>query len=437
MTPLTILKFLVGNRSAILEIAACERAPWLGLMFVFSAALAREYDGQDLLHEPWHLLLPLVASLATSFLLYLLLRTVGWFRGASWRPYFVGYRSFLGLYWMTAPLAWLYAIPLERFLDEASATSANLWILAIVALWRVVLMTRVAAVLWSAPFFATFFPVMLLADTVALLLIRLTPLPEPLFATMAGMRYASPSADAIVGTAALVSIVGGCTWLLWLIGTLWVVTRPVPTWQWNSRSANGANRVAASAWIIGIVSLLFWVPVLYLTQPEQMLRRRVDDLLRGNEIDEALSLMSAHAERDFPPFWEPPPRITYGEHHPDILEIAARLADAAPWVRSLFLAKLKLHLEREDDRFGVWRSLEPAELERHLTMLEKLPERQHLLSSNYRGLVELLVDEKSSPAFRERVLIVLGDKAEEARRELKERQRISLERSELVQPPDR
>jgi len=32
-------------------------------------AFAREYDGEDLLHEPWHLLLPLVASLATSFIL--------------------------------------------------------------------------------------------------------------------------------------------------------------------------------------------------------------------------------------------------------------------------------------------------------------------------------------------------------------------------------
>ena len=117
MTPLTILRFLFGSRDAIERIAACRQAPWIGLLLVFSAALAREYDGQDLLHEPWHLFLPLFASLATSFLLYLLLRVVGWFRSAGWNPFWSGYWSFLGLYWMTAPLAWLYAIPVERFLS--------------------------------------------------------------------------------------------------------------------------------------------------------------------------------------------------------------------------------------------------------------------------------------------------------------------------------
>src|SRR5688572_9882644 len=152
MSPLTIVQYLVGSRTAIERIAACRQAPWLGLLFVFSAALAREYDGRDLLHEPWHLLLPLVASLATSFLLYLLLRVVGWFRGAGWKPFFAGYWSFLGLYWMTAPLALLYAIPVERFFDAADATRANLVLLGIVSLWRVLLITRVASVLWQSPF---------------------------------------------------------------------------------------------------------------------------------------------------------------------------------------------------------------------------------------------------------------------------------------------
>ena len=39
------------------------------------------------------------------------------------------FRSFLNLYWMTAPLAWLYAIPFERFLSPADATTANLALL--------------------------------------------------------------------------------------------------------------------------------------------------------------------------------------------------------------------------------------------------------------------------------------------------------------------
>jgi hypothetical protein len=43
-----------------------------------------------------HLLLPLVA--AGDAVSLVPVRTVGWFRGASWRPFFAGYWSFLGLY---------------------------------------------------------------------------------------------------------------------------------------------------------------------------------------------------------------------------------------------------------------------------------------------------------------------------------------------------
>src|SRR5688500_10981748 len=166
VTPLTILKYLLGSRDAIERIAACRQAPWLGFLLVFSAALAREYDGQDLLHEPWPLLLPLAASLGTSFVLYVLLRVVGWVRSAGWNPFWSGYWSSLGLYWMTAPLAWLYAIPVERFLDAGDATRANLCLLGIVSLWRVLVITRVASVLWSVAFGAALQPVMLFADTV-------------------------------------------------------------------------------------------------------------------------------------------------------------------------------------------------------------------------------------------------------------------------------
>ena len=50
---------------------------------------------------------------------------------------------------MTAPLAWLYAIPYERFLSPVGATRANLWTLGLVAAWRVLLIIRVLVVLLS------------------------------------------------------------------------------------------------------------------------------------------------------------------------------------------------------------------------------------------------------------------------------------------------
>lgn len=69
----TLLRFLIGSRSAMGAIAAHPRAWLIGLMFVLSAGFAREYDNEDLLHDPWYLLVPLAASLGSSFLLFCVL----------------------------------------------------------------------------------------------------------------------------------------------------------------------------------------------------------------------------------------------------------------------------------------------------------------------------------------------------------------------------
>src|SRR5262249_38217495 len=44
-----LFRFLIGSRQAILELAADPRSLGVGLLLVISAALAREYDGSDLL----------------------------------------------------------------------------------------------------------------------------------------------------------------------------------------------------------------------------------------------------------------------------------------------------------------------------------------------------------------------------------------------------
>src|SRR5437016_6114505 len=110
------LLYLIGSRTAILEIAGNRHTLWVGAVFVLSAGLAREYDGEDLLHEPAYLLLPYLASLITSFLLFVMTHRESVGESAPVKSFFQQYRMFLGLFWMTAPLAWLYAIPYERFL---------------------------------------------------------------------------------------------------------------------------------------------------------------------------------------------------------------------------------------------------------------------------------------------------------------------------------
>src|SRR4051812_17654529 len=49
--------------------------------------------------------------------------------------------TFMALFWLTAPIAWLYALPVERVLDPYRAAQANIALLSIVSLWRVLLMS--------------------------------------------------------------------------------------------------------------------------------------------------------------------------------------------------------------------------------------------------------------------------------------------------------
>src|SRR5262245_42702691 len=102
LTLKTWLGFLVGNRAAIMSVAGCRKSLWVGVLFVLSAGLAREYDGAYLLREPWHLVLPLAASIATSSLLFGLVYINKCRHGLeelSWRR---DYPTLLTFFWMTS-----------------------------------------------------------------------------------------------------------------------------------------------------------------------------------------------------------------------------------------------------------------------------------------------------------------------------------------------
>jgi hypothetical protein len=346
MRILTLIQFLFGTRRGIFSVAACRHAAWLGLVFVISAGFAREYDGEDLLHEPWHLALPLAASLLTSFLLFLLLEAAfaeGYPGRGKWRCFLSRYAAFLGLYWMTAPLAWLYAVPVERFLDAPDAVRVNLSVLGIVSAWRVALMTRAVSVIYARSGVAAFFVVMLFADTVALAVFWLTPL--PILRVMGGIRL-TESEQVIQATGFMVRILGAATWLIWLVGALVVMARSrgrQPEQPYNpSALATSRHPVSRGLWVLAAASLLIWAPILPLTQGEQINRRHVETELRKGRIAGAIQFMSQRAREDFPPHWDPPPRAGYGETRPLLVDVLLHLDQpgAALWVKELFRHKL-------------------------------------------------------------------------------------------------
>lgn len=374
----TLFLYLIGNRGAILALAGHPRAWLVGLVFVVSAGFARKYDSEDLLHDPWYLLLPLAASLGSSFLLFCVLY---WCMVVSDtpRPSFLrAYLAFLNLFWLTAPLAWLYALPYERTLTPVSAVHANLLTLAIVSAWRVALMVRVAVVLMDMSPLAALCLVMAYADGVAL--VAVYSLPFPIIEVMGGVHL-TEAESALRGARDFVCCCGGCSFPIWLLLLL------------GSDSSGGKLRwqlpIAADvpqpgvSWplrILAFVSVTIWIGILPFTQPEQQVRRQVDSAFHEGRLTDGLALMSEHSADEFPPHWEPPPRFLKRERESLIFDIWNEILrnDVAPWVRQRYLEKLKFHMghgrPRPRDRFdGMYHPHEVAEL------INRMPEGSALL----------------------------------------------------------
>lgn len=248
----SIASYLAGNRSAILAFAQNPRTVWLGLILVFSAGFAREYDHEDLLRQPWHLLVPLMASLLTSFLLFCLIHVLAIHRGAETAGFRKGYRTFLGLYWMSAPLAWVYAIPVERFLPPEGAVFANMVLLAFVSFWRVVLIVRVIVVVYLAKTLTVLPVVLLFADSVMLFLFA--TLPHPVISIMGGTRRGYESVIAMVTAEA--GIAGTLSLPFWLLGSLKVYGSTEPEWAYAVTATKTSAEIRRSVWVFVWASIL-------------------------------------------------------------------------------------------------------------------------------------------------------------------------------------
>jgi hypothetical protein len=349
-----------------------------------SAALAREYDGQDLLHEPWHLLIPPAASFITASILFGVLWIVA--KGPA-RP---SYRSFLTVYWMTAPVAWLYAIPVERMLSASDSTVANLWLLAAVSLWRVVLMIRVVCVLWPVLVWQAFFVVMFFADTI--LLIALSVTPRPIFMVMGGIRLTA-SEDAILVTSFIIGNLGVLSWPFWLIGAIGAAFARKEELPPHVSTDESSNRVQRSAWGLAGASLFAGLTVLPFTQPAQHLRYSVEQDLRKGRITEGLTTMSMAGEGSFPRHWDPPPRVGYGEKTPELIDVLEALpkVNASPGVEEVFHEKF-VRFAGSGDHWAAWRDMDSTTFDRYLTVLEtqfqgskKLEEFKYTLQAQLQG----------------------------------------------------
>lgn len=313
-TPWTIAKFLAGDRRSILALWSDRWTLLVGGILVLAGSLARNYDGHDLIRE-WHVLLHgFGASIGNALVLYSLFRLAALFPasktpagdGAAWpgarSPFWRGYAGFLGVFWMTAPMAWLYGIPYEHLMEPVEAIRANLWTLAAVSVWRVLLISRVLSVAFGLPMLPVLLLTMLFGDVLAFAAVVSAPLPT--LDLMGGLRH-PPQVQLIASTAFLVGFWGFLTAPVWLIATLigikWMKAKAAPPLRTG-------GPVPWAALALGVGAVAGWLGAAGIAQPPVRLKVDVERRVAQGSYDDAAELLTAHERAEFPPVWDLPPR---------------------------------------------------------------------------------------------------------------------------------
>ncbi|MBI3723615.1 hypothetical protein HY251_06635, partial [bacterium] len=317
-------------------------------------------------------LLPLAASLVPSFLL----AGLAWFgmlRRAEHAPRFRHfYPELLGVFWMTAPLAWFYAIPWERIVrSPIDAAACNLWTLGLVALWRVLLAMRFVRVLSGARGAGPHVFVILVSTALLGSALAFLPPNVNILARMSGIRL-SPKEEVLVFPSFIVILWTLFTGWFWLVSAVTVLIRREPRWQPPSAPTT-PPRIGRGHWILAGSALAFFVALLPVTQPEQMRRRAVEALADKGQIEDAVGELARHGAGDYPPFWEAP------AHEGIALVRAAEAATqlgVPEWLRRTYVERLQAeaHSFVSPDPFGRGAPLVGADLERFVALLERLPE---------------------------------------------------------------
>lgn len=291
ITPGTIGRFLIGERRAIEEVADSRAVLFLAFLFIVAAGLARNYDHHLLLEEPLWIGGPVMMSLFSSFFIFSVVKIFG--RVEAGGRHFGNFLAFFRCFVLTAPLAWLYGIPVEQFMAPPAATQFNFGVLVLVSLWRLILMARVLQVLFH------FFPARAFA------LIALPASAEMFFATlvrqvdivgiMGGMRLTE--SDQFLLTATNIMTLG-TIWLCFaslLIG-LFSDRGPVEAWQ----PAPEQSRVAPASWLTAVLVLLLWGFVAWKPQGQLQNRATLRKLIRSGDFPAALAFVEDKSPSDFP-----------------------------------------------------------------------------------------------------------------------------------------
>ena len=222
-----MLSYLCGREEAIHKIASNSASIWYGAFFVLLAGFAREYD-QEVLSDFHMYLIPFGASCVVAGALYVLIQLILLKKVED--SFTISFRQFLALFWMTAPLAFIYAIPVEELTGSLTAVKLNYWMLFIVACWRVWLFSRVIRIITGL---SLMFPILLIGGVIIFIVTTQTSM--DLGGIMSGAMR-TPEAKFLFSMKMLSFVFGVYSIPVTFLVTLWQIfrrssVRSLPKWS--------------------------------------------------------------------------------------------------------------------------------------------------------------------------------------------------------------
>ncbi|BBM84084.1 hypothetical protein [Candidatus Uabimicrobium amorphum] len=297
----TILLYLFGNREAIHKVASAKFSLLIGAIFVLMTGVGRNYDQASFFHEPIYLLSPFIFSTLNSFFIFLFVRR----ELAEGYTFFKEYLRFLNLFWMTAPIAWLYAIPVETMMTEYNSAMANIALLTIVSLWRVCLMIRVVQVLLDTPIRNSIIVILMPVSFVVGIATFFSSLGMSLARNMGGLRFSleEQMVYKLTNTTCVLSIIAflGCA-----IAKTAMERKKTHTFPQAMPSSYPLFTV--------IIFAVFWGWVAIVHQHKVHRSLELEKIVKhDDDIIYALSIMRKHQRSDFSAVRKIPPTL-YGKY---------------------------------------------------------------------------------------------------------------------------
>jgi len=203
----TLVRLLTFRLDAAGYAALGIREARVGLLLAWIAGIGRYWDHPTAGLAQNSGVGSVVYVLVLSALLWLVLRPLG----AHRRPYW----NIAAMVGLSSPLAWLYALPVERWTDQQTAIDLNIGFLAVVAAWRVLLYARYlkvgCALDWSATVACALLPLCAIVTALAAL-----NLEHAVFDLMGGLRREGTAERVVDETYRVVMNVTFISWLAFL-----------------------------------------------------------------------------------------------------------------------------------------------------------------------------------------------------------------------------